>query len=119
HFAYPMRVKEAVLRAMNASSISVAELSRLNFLLGELYAEAIRKAQQRTAIAKVELIGCHGQTIYHQGDSASYLSKKIACTWQIGEGSVIAARLGVPLVSDFRPADMAAGGKGAPLVPFL
>src|SRR5437773_5659651 len=80
-FAYPRRVKEAVLRAMNASSISVAELSRLNFLLGELYAEAIRKAQRRAAIAKVDLIGCHGQTIYHQGDSASYLGKKIACTW--------------------------------------
>src|SRR5437016_2034502 len=119
HFAYPMRVKEAVLRAMNASSISVAEISRLNFLLGELYAETIHKAQQRTSIANINLIGCHGQTIYHQGQPASYLGKKIACTWQIGEGSVIAARLGVPAVSDFRPADMAAGGKGAPLVPSL
>src|SRR5947209_4336310 len=119
HFAYSRRVKEAVLRAMNAPSISVAELSRLNFLLGELYADAIRKAQQRTAKANINLIGCHGQTIYHQGDPALYLGKKIACTWQTGEGSVIAARLGIPVVSDFRPADMAAGGKGAPLVPFL
>src|SRR5437764_7616110 len=119
HFPYPPRVKEAVLRAMNASSISVAELSRLNFLLGELYADAIRKAQQRTAVANINLIGCHGQTIYHQGDPALYLGKKIACTWQTGEGSVIAARLGIPAVSDFRPSDMAAGGKGAPLVPFL
>ena len=119
HFPYPGKVQEAVLKAMNASSISVAELSRLNFLLGELYAEAIRKAQQRIGTGEIDLVGCHGQTIYHQGDAALYLGKNIACTWQTGEGSVIAARLGIPVVSDFRPADMAAGGKGAPLVPFL
>jgi anhydro-N-acetylmuramic acid kinase len=70
-------------------------------------------------IRSLDLVGCHGQTIYHQGEAAPYLGRKIACTWQTGEGSVIAARLGVPVVSDFRPADMAAGGKGAPLVPFL
>ena len=119
HFGYPDTVKQAVLRAMNAANISVAELSRLNFLLGALYEEAIRKAQQRTGTREIELVGCHGQTIYHQGDPAPYLGKDIACTWQTGEGSVIAGRLGVPVVSDFRPADMAAGGKGAPLVPFL
>lgn len=119
HFAYPRQVRDAVLAAMNATRTSVAELSRLNFLLGELYAEAARKTQQRTGSPELELVGCHGQTIYHQGDAAPYLGKDIACTWQTGEGSVIAARLGVPVVSDFRPADMAAGGKGAPLVPFL
>jgi anhydro-N-acetylmuramic acid kinase len=65
------------------------------------------------------LAGCHGQTIYHQGVAAAFLGKRIACTWQLGEGAVIAKRLGIPVVSDFRPADIAAGGKGAPLVPFL
>jgi len=119
HFSYPRAVREAVLQAMNSKQASVADLSRLNFLLGELYADAIKKTQQRTQTKKLELIGCHGQTLYHQGDPAPYLDKNIACTWQTGEGSVIAARLGVPVVSDFRPADMAAGGKGAPLVPFL
>ncbi len=119
HFSYPKSVRRAVLSAMNAGSASVAELSRLNFLLGELYAEAVRKAQRKARIKEIDLVGCHGQTIYHQGEAASYLGEKIACTWQTGEGAVIAARLGVPVVSDFRPADMAAGGKGAPLVPFL
>ena len=119
HFSYPRAVREAVLQAMNSKQASVADLARLNFLLGELYADAIKKTQQRAKIKKLELIGCHGQTIYHQGDPAPYLDKNIACTWQTGEGSVIAARLGVPVVSDFRPADMATGGKGAPLVPFL
>jgi anhydro-N-acetylmuramic acid kinase len=119
HFPYPKKVQQAVLHAMNAANIGVAELSRLNFLLGELYAEAVNKARQQTGVGPVELVGCHGQTIYHQGEAAAYLGKKIACTWQTGEGAVLAERLGVPVVSDFRPADMAAGGKGAPLVPFL
>lgn len=115
---YPTAIRRAVLAAMNASRISVAELARLNFRLGEFYAEAVRKAQKKTG-AKLDLVGCHGQTLYHQGVAAPYLGKKIACTWQTGEGAVVAVRLGVPVVSDFRPADMAAGGKGAPLVPLL
>ena len=78
---------------------------------------ATRKRQPESA--RLDLVGCHGQTIYHQGEAASYLGKPIATTWQTGEGSVTASRLRVPVVSDFRPADMAAGGKGAPLVPFL
>lgn len=119
HFAYPKAVRRAVLRAMNSEGAGVAELSRLNFLLGELYAEAICKAKGAAGKAKLDLVGCHGQTIYHQGEAGTYLGKKIACTWQMGEGAVIAARLGVPVVSDFRPADVAAGGQGAPLVPFL
>jgi anhydro-N-acetylmuramic acid kinase len=119
HFEYPTAVRNAVLKAMNAGSMRVADLARLNFLLGELYAEAVLTAQRHTGTAKLQLVGCHGQTIYHQGVPAKYLGREIACTWQTGEASVIAAKLQVPVVSDFRPADMAAGGKGAPLVPFL
>ena len=115
---YPKPLRQAILAAMNADKISVAELSRLNFRLGEFYAEAVAKTQKKSG-KKLDLVGCHGQTIYHQGGAAAYLGKEIACTWQTGEGAVVAARLGVPVVSDFRPADMAAGGKGAPLVPLL
>lgn len=103
---------------MNASQASVADLARLNFLLGELYADAVLAAQRRFRI-KAELVGCHGQTLYHQGELQSFLGRKVSTTWQTGEGAVIAARVGVPVVSDFRPADMAAAGKGAPLVPYL
>ncbi|MGC2321138.1 MAG: anhydro-N-acetylmuramic acid kinase [Terriglobales bacterium] len=117
-YPYPRAVRQAVLAAMNAGRASVADLARLNFLLGELYAAAVL-ATQKKAEVKVELIGCHGQTLYHQGEPAPYLGKKITATWQTGEGAIIAARVGTPVVSDFRPADMAAGGKGAPLVPFL
>jgi anhydro-N-acetylmuramic acid kinase len=119
HFDYPKPMRLAVLAAMNAAKTSVPELARLNFRLGEFYADAVRQAQKKTRAGKLELVGCHGQTIYHQGEAKIYLGKKIACTWQTGEGAIVAARLGVPVVSDFRPADMAAGGKGAPLVPFL
>ena len=117
HTPYPRKIREKILATMNATA-SVAELSRLNFLLGELYADAVEGAQERAKL-QCELVGCHGQTIYHQGTATPFLGRNIACTWQIGEGAVLASRLGVPVVSDFRPADMAAGGEGAPLVPFL
>jgi anhydro-N-acetylmuramic acid kinase len=117
-YPYPKAVRQAVLQAMNAPHASVANLARLNFLLAELYAEAVLATQRRFQV-KAELIGCHGQTLYHQGEPARFLGRNLAVTWQTGEGAVIAARVGVPVVSDFRPADMAAGGKGAPLVPFL
>ncbi len=117
-YAYPPKVRNAVLSAMNASKASVADLSRLNFLLGELYADAVLETQRRFR-TEVDLVGCHGQTLYHQGEKRLFLGRKVATTWQTGEASVIAARVGAPVVSDFRPADMAAGGKGAPLVPYL
>lgn len=117
-YPYPARIRSAVLAAMNSKRTSVADLARLNFRLAEVYAEAVRDTARESGFA-CDLIGCHGQTIYHQGEPESYLGSAISATWQTGEGSVLAARLQVPVVSDFRPADMAAGGKGAPLVPFL
>lgn len=117
-FPYPAKVRRAVLAAMNARAAAVADLARLNFLLGELYAEAVRATVRGTGL-KLALVGCHGQTLYHQGEAQPYLGHKLAVTWQTGEGAVVAARLQVPVVSDFRPAEMAAGGLGAPLVPFL
>jgi anhydro-N-acetylmuramic acid kinase len=117
-YSYPSKVRAAVLSAMNAESARVSDLSRLNFLLGELYADAVM-ATQRQFRVKAGLVGCHGQTLYHQGEGQSFLGRTVAATWQTGEAAVIAARVGLPVVSDFRPADMAAGGKGAPLVPYL
>jgi anhydro-N-acetylmuramic acid kinase len=117
-YSYPGKVRTAILAAMNADQARVADLARLNFLLGELYSRAILATQRRFRL-RADLVGCHGQTLYHQGEPRFFLDHKIAATWQTGESAVIAARSGVPVVSDFRPADMAAGGKGAPLVPFL
>ena len=120
HFAkpYPSAIRKQVLDVMNASNPSVADLSRLHWRLGQLYAEAVLGALKNHPI-KLDLIGCHGQTIYHQSAPLRYLGAPVACTWQMGEAAVIAARTGVPVVSDFRPADIAVGGQGAPLVPLL
>ena len=117
-FGYSKALRAAVLRAMDAKAISVAEISRLHWRLGEIYADAVVNAQNQFGV-KAALVGCHGQTIYHQGVASRYLGNDVRCTWQIGEASVIAERLRLPVVSDFRPADLAAGGQGAPLVPML
>jgi anhydro-N-acetylmuramic acid kinase len=117
-YSYPREVRRAVLAAMNSNQANVGDLARLNFLLGELYAKAVLATQKRFA-RKVDLVGCHGQTLFHQGEPIRYLGQRLTATWQTGEGAIIAAQVRVPVVTDFRPADMANGGKGAPLVPFL
>jgi anhydro-N-acetylmuramic acid kinase len=117
-FPYPRALRSAILAAMNAPAISTAELARLNWRLGLAYAEAV---QSTIAAAKFHpaLIGCHGQTLYHQGLPVAYAGRRFACTWQAGEPALIAAKCGIPVVSNFRPADMAWGGQGAPLVPLF
>jgi len=117
-FAFPAALRRAVLAAMNAAATSTAELARLNWRLGLAYAEAARETVKRHDV-KLDLIGCHGQTLYHQPRAQAYAGRRFACTWQAGEAAAIAAALGVPVVSNFRPADMLAGGQGAPLVPLL
>ena len=108
---YPAATREAVLAVSNATTTTAA-IARLGFQLGELYARAVRDTCRRAGVPldSIDLIGCHGQTIYHESGAA---------TMQIGEAAVIAERTGIPVVSDFRPADIAAGGTGAPLVPFV
>jgi anhydro-N-acetylmuramic acid kinase len=101
---------------MNAANTSAAELARLNWRLGEAYAAAAQSAAQGYML---DLVGCHGQTIYHQGAAQPYAGRRFACTWQLGEPALIAAAVHAPVVSNFRPADMVAGGQGAPLVPLL
>jgi anhydro-N-acetylmuramic acid kinase len=109
---YPAEVRQAIL-----SVPDVATASRLNFLLGELFAEALQKTG--VPLQTIELIGSHGQTIFHEGEPVEFLGRQIASTMQIGEAAVIAKRTGIETIADFRTSDMATGGKGAPLVPFL
>ncbi len=118
HFPYPAALRCAVLAAMNAASTSTAELARLHWRLGLAYAEAVAATLGRHKV-NLDLIGCHGQTLYHQPRAAMYADRRFACTWQAGEAQAIAAALHVPVVSNFRPADILAGGQGAPLVPLL
>jgi anhydro-N-acetylmuramic acid kinase len=112
---YPKAVREALLSISNAMT-HTATIARLHFLLGELYAEAIRKSAGRR---KLDLIGMHGQTIFHEGAPVEYLGRRVASTFQIGEAAVVAERTGVRTISNFRERDIAAGGQGAPLVPLV
>jgi anhydro-N-acetylmuramic acid kinase len=117
---FPTQVRAEILRVAEQQPITAGELSQLNFRLGQLFADAAKTACKRfrVPLSSVDLIGSHGQTIFHQGVAANYLGAPTTSTLQIGEGAVIAAQTGVTTVADFRPADMAVGGQGAPLVPY-
>jgi len=122
HAPLPRKLREAILRIANGAPTTTAELSQLNFAVGEEFARAAVSAcrRWRVPLAKIDLIGSHGQTVFHQGRAAARPgARQVASTLQIGEPSVIAERTGVATIADFRPADMAAGGQGAPLVPFV
>ena len=112
---YPKAVREALLAVSNAMT-HTATIARLHFLLGELYADAIKKTSKGIP---PDLIGMHGQTIYHEGQPVEYLGRRVASTLQIGEAAVVAQRTGVRVISNFRERDIAAGGQGAPLVPYV
>src|SRR5688572_26874819 len=106
---YPPKVREAIRSVSGGEQTKAGTpvtqlISRLNFELAELYAKAVNR------MGRVDLIGCHGQTVYHEGGRH---------TLQLGEPAIIAERTGVPVVSNFRARDIAAGGQGAPLVPFV
>jgi anhydro-N-acetylmuramic acid kinase len=117
---FPQAIRKEILRVAEQQPISAGELSQLNFRQGEVFAEAALTACKRFRIAtkKIALIGGHGQTIFHQGLPIPYLGRPTASTLQIGEPSIIAARTGITTIADFRPADIAQGGQGAPLVPY-
>ncbi len=119
--AYSAQVRQAILRIATGESATAGEISQLNFLLGEIFAEAAQRVchKARVSPARLAAIGSHGQTIYHQGAPTRECGRSITSTLQIAEPSVIAERTGAPVVADFRPADMAAGGQGAPLVPMV
>ncbi|MGB6597371.1 MAG: anhydro-N-acetylmuramic acid kinase [Candidatus Acidiferrum sp.] len=117
---YPSALRKEILRVAEQHPITAGELSQLNFRLGEIFAEVVLAAcrEFRVSRKRIALIGSHGQTIFHQGKPAPYLGHATASTLQISEPSVIAARTGITTVGDFRPADIALGGQGAPLVPY-
>jgi anhydro-N-acetylmuramic acid kinase len=119
-FKFSPAVQKEILRVAEGGPVAAGDLSQLNFRLGELFADATLAACRRFRVSphRISLIGSHGQTVFHQGRPVVYLGHPTASTLQIGEPSIIAARTGITTVSDFRPADIALGGQGAPLVPY-
>jgi anhydro-N-acetylmuramic acid kinase len=120
-FPFPARVREAILQLGEGRATNTGEISQLNFLLGKVFADAALAACRKFRVrpSQIALIGSHGQTVFHQGMPTSFCGHEVASTLQIGDPSVIAGKTGITTVGDFRPADMAAGGQGAPLVPFV
>src|SRR5258708_5695275 len=118
---FPPALRKEILRVAEQHPVTAGELSQLNFRLGELFAGAAIAAcrEFRVSPKRISLIGSHGQTIFHQGHPVPCLGSPTASTLQIGEPAVIAARTGITTISDFRPADIALGGQGAPLVPYV
>ena len=111
---FPRPLRERIYRVSQADA---SELTDLDVMLGEAFADGARAVADAAGVAMtdVDLIGSHGQTAVHHPRSAGQLG----ATLQIGEAAVIAERTGCPVVSDFRVRDVAAGGEGAPLVPLV
>ena len=118
---YPSALRRRLLQVAGGNGTTAGEISQLNFRLGEIFADAAIRVCRRVNVSprRLAVIGSHGQTVYHQGRSTREAGRQITSTFQIAEAAVIAERTGAPVVADFRPADMAAGGQGAPLVPMV
>lgn len=119
-FPFPLALRNTIFGLFKSDSLKLEDICHYNFVLGEVFADSVIKLCKAKGIAlsSIDLIGSHGQTVYHNPKGRRYGQKMIRSTLQIGEPSIIAHRTGITTVADFRPRDMAAGGQGAPLVPF-
>jgi anhydro-N-acetylmuramic acid kinase len=120
-FPYPKGFREFVLRNSRPGSSNVETISTLNILLAQFFADAVKAVAKKARIplSKIDLIGSHGQTVHHLPSAQKLFGKNIRSTLQIGDPSTIAKCTGIVTVGDFRTADMALGGQGAPLVPYF
>lgn len=121
HYAYPEAIREQLLRAALPGRGSVDQICRLNVAVGECFAQAVKAllAANGLQAEQIDLIGSHGQTMHHLPNAEPITGIATAGTLQIGEPSLIAKRTGIITIADFRAADMALGGQGAPLVPLM
>ncbi|WEK54990.1 MAG: anhydro-N-acetylmuramic acid kinase [Candidatus Cohnella colombiensis] len=117
---FPMHVRNLIFELFDLANATIDKVGAMNMWLGELYAQATLSVIGKCGLepSQIFAVGSHGQTIYHAPEENVMDGYNLHCTVQIGEGAVIANRTGIPCVSDFRVADMAMGGQGAPLVPF-
>lgn len=118
---YSPATRQRILRVAAGEAVPAREISQLNFLLGELFAEAALGVCRRARISprRLSVIGSHGQTVFHQGTATREAGRGIRSSLQIAEPAVIAERMGAPVVANFRARDLAAAGQGAPLVPLV
>ena len=120
-YPYPASLRVLLLRLASGEAVTTGTVSEIHFRLGELFAQAALGLcrDKRIRPTSLHCIGSHGQTVFHRGRSTQGRKGGVASTLQLAEPSLIAERCGVTTVADFRPADIAAGGEGAPLVPLV
>jgi anhydro-N-acetylmuramic acid kinase len=120
-FKIPAKLKDYILKCSRIGENDVEDICKLNFIIGKLFANNINnflKIRKITPKA-IDLIGSHGQTIHHIPKFSDEFGIKTKSTLQIGDPSVIANQTGITTIGDFRTADVAVDGDGAPLVPYL
>ena len=114
--SYPSPLRALLFKNSSPDTSSVLEISQLNVRLAVEYAGIVRDVVETAGLtlADIDAVGCHGQTVYHVPDAADCAGVPTRSTLQIGDPSTLANLLGVTVVGDFRLADMAVGGQGAP-----
>jgi anhydro-N-acetylmuramic acid kinase len=120
-YNFPEGIKELILR-ITGNNFTIRELSQLNFLLAEIYADSLKKLCQDTGIKLTSIygLGVHGQTLWHEPDKNDFYSHQISSTLQFVNISALSMKLnGMSVYGDFRSADVALGGQGAPLIPIF
>ena len=112
-------VRDRIFDLFQPETSRVDEICQMNFLIGEVFADAALSViyDAKLEVGEIDLIGSHGQTVYHLPPQRG--AQYIPSTLQLGESAVIAYRTGIPTIANFRVADLAAGGQGAPLVPYV
>ena len=120
-YPFPLGLKELILKNSIRETSNVEDITRLNFLIPQIYEEAIDSLCKDILFdkAKIDLIGSHGQTIHHLPEQTEFFNHQVASTLQIGDPAVLAKLTGKITVGDFRTGDVALGGQGAPLVPYF
>ncbi|MBQ6733792.1 MAG: anhydro-N-acetylmuramic acid kinase [Lachnospiraceae bacterium] len=117
---FSAQVRKEILRMAGGEAVTAPDICRINALLGVLYTEAVDALVKKAGIGRdeIDLIGSHGQTFWHIPEAEPYCGRNVRGTLQLGDVSLLAETFSCLTVSDFRVRDMAAGGQGAPLVPY-
>ncbi len=117
-FPYPIEIYDFVQKALS-NKVTIAEISQFNYYISDIYSKAITEFIEKKLTNIPDFVAVHGQTIWHNPTPTNFLNTQISSTYQAINISVVAKKIGIPVVGDFRAADIALGGQGAPLVPIF
>jgi len=121
HQPYTRQQKHRLMEFVEGQESTLKEISQVNYYLAEIWAEAVADMLEKAGISSehIDMIASHGHTFYHQPRPEHFIDREIRSTFQTGDPAALAQRTGIMTVGDFRTADVALGGQGAPLVPYV